>query len=213
MRDGFMVMQGDKAKPLVVVATTNTAAFDELEPLLFGFGCQVKRHSEPLHLPERLADRSYTLLLIDQTGITANHLCAREADGPAVVLLSGTSGTSEETGDFDRLSQPFDRSQLRFILKHAIDRQLLLERIRQLASQLEALPLTGANGDDDGLSLMSRLERGAIAIALRQSGGNVRDAAHLLGLGQATVYRKIKRLGIRKEAPNRKPKTLSRSVD
>ena len=43
---------------------------------------------------------------------------------------------------------------------------------------------------------MEDLEKNAIVEALQQSKGNVRDAAKQLGLGQATVYRKIKLLGI-----------------
>jgi two-component system, NtrC family, response regulator HydG len=42
---------------------------------------------------------------------------------------------------------------------------------------------------------MDEMERQTIWNALRQAGGKVREAALLLGLGQATVYRKIKRYG------------------
>ncbi len=43
---------------------------------------------------------------------------------------------------------------------------------------------------------IDQIEKQAIIDALRRSGGNVRAAAKLIGLGQATVYRKIKRYGI-----------------
>jgi DNA-binding NtrC family response regulator len=50
---------------------------------------------------------------------------------------------------------------------------------------------------------MRDIERGAILNALSQSGGNVVRAASILGLGQATVYRKLKRYGIRVERKQR----------
>ena len=46
------------------------------------------------------------------------------------------------------------------------------------------------------MSPIQRTERAAIIEALQRSGGHVIDAAKLLGLGQATVYRKIKQYHI-----------------
>lgn len=46
------------------------------------------------------------------------------------------------------------------------------------------------------LTEMERIERDAIAQALAAAQGNVRTAAKSIGLGQATVYRKIKKYGI-----------------
>lgn len=54
-----------------------------------------------------------------------------------------------------------------------------------------------ADEADGALTLVERLERDAIRQALRDANGSVTRAAKLLGLGQATVYRKIKRYGIR----------------
>lgn len=50
-------------------------------------------------------------------------------------------------------------------------------------------------GTDDVQS-MEHLEQQAILHALQRTEGNVQQAANLLGLGQATIYRKIKRYGI-----------------
>jgi len=49
---------------------------------------------------------------------------------------------------------------------------------------------------DGGVKRMDQLEKQAILGALSSTRGNVREAARLLGCGQATVYRKIKRYGI-----------------
>ncbi len=49
---------------------------------------------------------------------------------------------------------------------------------------------------DSGLRTIEQMEKQAILDALGSTRGNVREAARLLGCGQATVYRKIKRYGI-----------------
>lgn len=51
---------------------------------------------------------------------------------------------------------------------------------------------------------MERTERNAMISALEQAGGHVGDAAQLLGVGQATVYRKIKYYQIPHERKRRK---------
>ncbi|MGE3819630.1 MAG: sigma-54-dependent transcriptional regulator [Isosphaeraceae bacterium] len=58
-----------------------------------------------------------------------------------------------------------------------------------------ASPVVG----DESLSPIDRMEKHAIMEALRRTNGKVREAALALGLGQATVYRKIKRYGISPE--------------
>jgi two-component system response regulator HydG len=68
------------------------------------------------------------------------------------------------------------------------------------APAVPGLPAAAAppseNGGGEELRLIDQMERQAIVEALAQTQGNVREAARLLGYGQATVYRKIKRYGI-----------------
>jgi DNA-binding NtrC family response regulator len=56
--------------------------------------------------------------------------------------------------------------------------------------------VTQEASEGDGLKPMARLEKQAIQDALDSFEGNVVQAAQLLGIGQATIYRKIKRYGI-----------------
>ncbi len=53
-----------------------------------------------------------------------------------------------------------------------------------------------ASPEDAGLTEMERIEKAAIMRALTNAGGHVGKAAEALGLGQATVYRKVKKYGL-----------------
>jgi DNA-binding NtrC family response regulator len=54
----------------------------------------------------------------------------------------------------------------------------------------------GAAALTEHMRPIDRLEYDAIVKALERSGGNVREAANSLGLGHATIYRKLKKYGI-----------------
>lgn len=51
-------------------------------------------------------------------------------------------------------------------------------------------------GRPQGKGSMEDMEKQAIQDALFQAGGNAREAAHALGIGVATIYRKIKKYGL-----------------
>ncbi|HMS95554.1 MAG TPA: helix-turn-helix domain-containing protein, partial [Tabrizicola sp.] len=51
-------------------------------------------------------------------------------------------------------------------------------------------------GREDGHSGLEGAERAAVIRALTRAEGNVSEAARALGLGRATLYRRMKRLGI-----------------
>ena len=59
------------------------------------------------------------------------------------------------------------------------------------------LPESDSDDPANTLRPIDRIEKQAIEEALNMACGNVREAAKALGLGQATVYRKIKRYAIR----------------
>lgn len=61
---------------------------------------------------------------------------------------------------------------------------------------LTPLPLADLMGRDDDLSGFDKAERAAVTRALARSGGNVTAAARALGIGRATLYRKMARLGL-----------------
>ena len=57
-------------------------------------------------------------------------------------------------------------------------------------------PASDVLGRAEGLSGFEKAERAAVNRALARAGGNVSAAARALGIGRATLYRRMKRLGL-----------------
>ncbi|POF34742.1 GAF domain-containing protein [Roseibium marinum] len=58
------------------------------------------------------------------------------------------------------------------------------------------LPASDLLGQEDGPTGFEKAERAAVVRALARAKGNVSEAARDLGIGRATLYRRLKRLGI-----------------
>jgi DNA-binding NtrC family response regulator len=186
-------------EPLVVVAAADTTALLEVGPLLRDWGCRVVAAGDGGQVAAAVACELPALLLLDPTIEQpggSDEVMGRP--GLSVALFDKRDGshageTALRRGAFDYLTWPLDPHRLRVILAHAVERRRLLERISKLESDVAGPPV---DGTDENLRAIDRLEKGAIIDALRRAGGNVRQAARLLGFGQATVYRKIKRYHI-----------------
>ena len=61
---------------------------------------------------------------------------------------------------------------------------------------LKPRPASDIFGRGDGPTGFEKAERAAVVRALTRAGGNVSEAARALGIGRATLYRRMKRLGI-----------------
>lgn len=61
---------------------------------------------------------------------------------------------------------------------------------------IRRVPASDLFGREDGPTGFERAERAAVMRALSRSGGNVSEAARALGVGRATLYRRMGRLGI-----------------
>ncbi|MEY1557866.1 GAF domain-containing protein [Yoonia sp. R2331] len=57
-------------------------------------------------------------------------------------------------------------------------------------------PASDVLGREDGPTGFKKAERAAVVRALTRAGGNVSQAARQLGIGRATLYRRMKRLGL-----------------
>ncbi|GAA0300376.1 helix-turn-helix domain-containing protein [Rhodovulum strictum] len=64
------------------------------------------------------------------------------------------------------------------------------------------VPASDIFGREDGLRGFEKAERAAVICALTRAGGNVSQAARNLGVGRATLYRRMKRLGIGESGAN-----------
>lgn len=65
-----------------------------------------------------------------------------------------------------------------------------------MAGPLIPRPAADILGRDDGPTGFEKAERTAVVQALARAGGNVSQAARTLGIGRATLYRRMKRLGL-----------------
>lgn len=115
-------------------------------------------------------------------------------------------------GAVDYLPKPVDFDRIQAVLQECYQGQPNPKGNAVIQKFAEACE-TSANGANDhsaqeGVEVtsvidltktpsMDDIERQAILFTLTQTSGNVGEAARVLGLGPATVYRKIKRYGIR----------------
>lgn len=65
-----------------------------------------------------------------------------------------------------------------------------------MSGDLRPRPASDLFGRDDGPTGFEKAERAAVIRALTRADGNVSEAARALGVGRATLYRRMKRLGI-----------------
>ncbi len=66
----------------------------------------------------------------------------------------------------------------------------------EIRGALKPRPAADLFGLDDGPSGFEKAERAAVVRALARADGNVSEAARALGIGRATLYRRMKRLGL-----------------
>jgi DNA-binding NtrC family response regulator len=121
-----------------------------------------------------------------------------EANGKRVSSIGG-----EVLDALERYDWPGNVRQLENITQRMVILSPNGHIVRELLPPelLAQLPPNGVNGqsqivENDNLRPIERLERQAIIDALENCQFNVVRAAELLGMAQATIYRKIKRYGI-----------------
>ncbi|MCC6007433.1 MAG: sigma-54-dependent Fis family transcriptional regulator [Rhodobacteraceae bacterium] len=69
-----------------------------------------------------------------------------------------------------------------------------------LCGPFTSVPAADILGRDDGPTGFEKAERAAVIRALTRASGNVSEAARALGIGRATLYRRMKRLGLEDRA-------------
>ncbi|RNF35076.1 sigma-54-dependent Fis family transcriptional regulator [Paracoccus methylarcula] len=103
---------------------------------------------------------------------------------------------SDEGGDAAMLLA-VDKDDLAIGATRAARRALGLER----EGAIRPRPAADLLGRDDDMSGFDKAERAAVTRALARAGGNVSAAARALGIGRATMYRRMARLGLGEKQP------------
>jgi DNA-binding NtrC family response regulator len=106
----------------------------------------------------------------------------RGLDTPVLVIVTDVSqiGIVLRAGAYDVLREPMERGCCEAALCRARERQVLAKRLRALQASegVDVVPLR-------------ELERRAIEKALAATRGSVEKAARMLGMGRATLYRRL----------------------
>lgn len=103
---------------------------------------------------------------------------------------------SDEGGDASMLLA-VDKDDLAIGATRAARRALGLER----EGAIRPRPAADLLGRNDDMSGFDKAERAAVTRALARADGNVSAAARALGLGRATMYRRMARLGLGEKQP------------
>lgn len=108
-----------------------------------------------------------------------------------IVVVTRDEAVAEralEDGAYDWVSLSSESKRLGRTVGHAVEKRALTLKVAELRAQL---PEQEESGDSDEVVPLRDLERQAIARALRATKGSVTKAAKLLGIGRATLYRRL----------------------
>jgi two-component system, NtrC family, response regulator HydG len=175
-----------------VVAATNRNPLEQVRKGDLREDLYYRLNVLPILVPS-LRDRK------DDIPLLARHFLARVAD------RCGRPGLTLEPDAIEALCRHEWPGNVRE-LENFVERLAVLSpgpTIRADDIRFDSGPPAAATGPsslepaaDPELTEMERIEKAAIVRALAAAGGSVRDAAQTLGLGQATVYRKVKKYGL-----------------
>jgi DNA-binding NtrC family response regulator len=104
-----------------------------------------------------------------------------------IIVLIGHEESAERAlreGAYDVVTRPVSVQRLRHIVARAVERRALAIRVVDLSNRL-------AQYETVDVVPMRDLERNAIERALHATRGSVTKAAKLLGIGRATLYRRL----------------------
>lgn len=136
-----------------------------------------------------------------------------------MIVVSDSQETIENTKKYwenhDVTVQAYSSAQFREGLDNAFFRQQLVAGVPALASGTSPINTTGNTGGNviqfptptatsSNVQKMEELEASAIENAIIQYKGNLTEAAKALGIGRATLYRKVKQYHIDPSAARKK---------
>jgi DNA-binding NtrC family response regulator len=198
-----------QAKPVDVrvVAATHRDLFQQVRDGKFREDLYYRLHVVPLRSPA-LRDRP------EDVPVLIDHFLSRTCER---YRREGVRFTSAAIGALQRYSWPGNVRELENLVEQVViltrssnvDVEDLPEQVR-VPSARDAEKLAAPSPEaPTSVKTIDDMERRAIVNALRATKGNVREAAQQLGIGQATVYRRLKRFGIVLEDLGRSPDSAS----
>lgn len=127
--------------------------------------------------------------MVGQTARQIEQAWFRAAFPGARILVAGDGAGAADAGE---ALIAVDRDDLAIGATRAARRMLGLPK----TGPIKPAPVVDLLGRDDQMSGFDRAERAAVARALARADGNVSAAARALGIGRATLYRRMARLGL-----------------
>jgi len=179
-----------------LVAATTTDLRSQVEQGTFRKDLFCRLNVFPIHVPP-LRDRREDVAPLAQA-LLERHRAERT---PPVHAIEERALAALRVHDWPGNVAELEGVVLDAILACGDDRVVRLENLpealRSGAPRIAAAPVAGDPpppfGESDVIVPLSELERRAIVHALKVTGGNVTRAARALGIGRATMYRKLER--------------------
>lgn len=167
---------------------------------------QAKSSAEAL---ERVENDAPELMLVNLTAgkIPSLELLAsvKKRSPQTEVAVASVYGTAESAveavrlGAYEFIVEPLGEEKVRMILKRMVEKVRLVRENKYLRSRLQSETQSGVSPRLLCTDL-EELERITVQRVFEQVDGDKEQAQKLLGISRATLYRKIKRYGIRMRA-------------
>lgn len=194
-------MHEERADQLCVAVVDDDATTRRMFRAWFeGDGCTVHECSCGAEALERVSRADVDALCLDlgMADIAGFEVLAQvrevDADLPVVIVTARREFESVveamRLGASDYLCKPLDPSRVVHAVRRAVQARRRLEVLRRARVEIgldESDPRTGA----EVVVPLREIEKRAIGRALRVAKGNVPRAARLLGMGRATLYRRL----------------------
>jgi len=185
-----------------------------------GMGLLCLHATDPRQVLELVQMDAPELILVDlsmerEPGLELLAEVKKRAPQTEIVLMSA-GGNSEiavqamRLGAYDFVVKPLGEERIRLILERMVEKVCLVRENEYLRNRLQGkaqLRPTSAPLCTD----LEELERLTVRRVFEQVHGNKEQAQKLLGISRATLYRKIKRYGIK--ARRRTPKKEAREAE